>query len=57
MVEYTNINYYVDQTHLKVNYNYIYSWLKNLMNFGCRKAYQRSLRSFQNSLEDDHKIF
>ena len=25
MVEYANINYFADQTHLKVNYNEIYS--------------------------------
>ena len=25
IVEYANINYFVDQTHLKVNYNEVYS--------------------------------
>ena len=30
MVEYDNINYFVDQTHLKINNNEDYFWLKNL---------------------------
>ena len=57
MVEFANINYFADQTHLKVNYNDIYSWLKNQMNFGWRNASQRPPRCFQNSLEDTRKIF
>ena len=54
-VEYANINYFTDQTDLKVNYNEFYSWLKNQMNFGWRKASQRLPRCFQNSLEDARK--
>ena len=57
IVEYANINYFADQTHLKVNYNEIYPWLKNQMNFGWRKASQHLPRCFQNFLEDASKIF
>ena len=57
MEECANINYFASQSHLKVNYNEIYSWLKNQMNFRWRKASQRPPRCFQNSLEDARKIF
>ena len=45
------------QTHLKVNYNEIYLWLKYQMNFGWRKASLLPPRCFQNSLGDGQKIF
>ena len=57
IIEYSNINYFVDQTHLTVNYNEVYSWLKNQMNFGWSKASQRLPRYFQHFLEDASKIF
>ena len=46
MVEYANINYFADQPHLKVNYNEVYSWLKNKMNFEWRKASQLPPKCF-----------
>ena len=57
MVEYANINYLADQTHLKINYNEIYSWLNNQISFGWKKASQRPLRCFKNSIEDTRKMF
>ena len=57
MVEYTNKTYFSERDQLKVNYREVYSCLKNQMNFRWRKASQRPLRCFQNSLEDDRKVF
>ena len=57
MVEYANINYFADQTHLKVNYNEIYSWLKNQINFGWRIASQRPSRWFRIPLKMLAKYF
>ena len=57
MVEYANINYFADQPHLRVNYNEVYSWLYNQMNFGWRKASQRPPRCFQNPLKMQAKYF
>ena len=57
MVKYTNITYFSERDQLKVNYREVYSCLKNQMNFGWRKASQRSSRCFRNSLENAHKVF
>ena len=57
MVEYTNKTYFSERDQLKVNYREVYSCLKNQMNFGWRKAFQRLPRCFKNSLEDARKVF
>ena len=46
-----------EQEQLKVNYREVYSCLKNQMNFGWRKAFQRPPKCFQNSLEDARKVY
>ena len=57
MIEFANIHYFTNQPNLRVNYNKVYSWLKNQMNFGWRKASQRPQKYFQNSLEGAEKYF
>ena len=57
MVDYINSNMYKWDGDKKTNYYEVYSWLRNNMKFGWRKASQRPPRWFQNWLEEARNVF
>ena len=57
MVEYINNGIFKEDISNQTNYYEVYSCLKNVMNFGWRKASQRHPRWFQSWLEEARKVF
>ena len=57
MVEYINNGIFKEDISNQTNYYEVYSCLKNVMNFGWRKASQRPPRWFQSWLEEARKMF
>ena len=57
MVEYINNGIFKEDISNQTNYYEVYSCLKNVMNFGWRKASQRPPRWFQSWLEEARKVF
>ena len=57
MVEYINNGIFKEDTSNQTNYYEVYSCLKNVMNFGWRKASQLPPRWFQSWLEEARKVF
>ena len=55
MVDYINSNIFKWDDDKKTSYYEVYSWLRNNMKFGWRKASQRPPRWFQNWLEEEEK--
>ena len=57
MVEYINNGIFKEDISNQTNYYEVYSCLKNVVNFGWRKAYQLPPRWFQSCLEEARKVF
>ena len=57
MVEYINNGIFKENISNQTNYYEVYSCLKNVMNFGWRKASQHPPRWFQSWLEEARKVF
>ena len=57
MVDHINNNLLKWDGDKKTSYYEVYSWLRNNMKFGWRKASQRPPRWFQNWLEEARKVF